>query len=174
MKFFFTILYKRQASSQVKSIGGVLLKNILKRNFEVNRGIINLKTRLYLIAAIVLLAGLSGAVLIYLTAGDYSDNVGYEVVGGNVYPVNPEDSKIYIHDLELYGGKANVVTEEFMRWFDGLWHGKTFAFTVAVIVILISLGFILAAKRLSSSLESGISSGLESDIRGENDRTGTG
>ena len=166
MKFFFTILYKRQASSQVKSIGGVLLKNILKRNFEVNRGIINLKTRLYLIAAIVLLAGLSGAVLIYLTAGDYSDNVGYEVVGGNAYPVNPEDSKIYIHDLELYGGKANVVTEEFMRWFDGLWHGKTFAFTVAVIVILISLGFILAAKRLSSS--------LESDIRGENDRTGTG
>jgi len=103
----------------------------------------NLQTRLYLVSAIILVVGLGSAILIYLTAKSDS----YSVLGY-------EDSKTYIHDLELYGGKANVLANEFMRWFGGLWHGKSLAFTVACITIFISLGLSFVANHLLSDLKS--------------------
>ena len=109
----------------------------------------NLKTRLYLIAVFVLVAGLGSAAAIYATTSDYCDNAGYELINGQVYPISPEDSKMYMHDMELYGGKANVAADEFIRWFNGLWHGKTLAFTVAFIAALTSLGFVLYAKKIA-------------------------
>jgi hypothetical protein len=127
--------------------------------------ITNLQTRLYLITAIIVMVGLGSAILIYLTAENDSGSVlGYEAVGGNVYPMAPEDSKIYRHDLELYGGKANVLADEFMRWFVGLWHGKNLALTVACITIFISFGFFFVARHLRSD--------LQSDARGENNGIG--
>ncbi len=130
------------------------------------RKITNLKTRLDLITAIILLIGLGSAILIYLTAKNDSDSVlGYETEGGYVYPVMPEDSKKYMHDLELYGGKANVLTNEFMNWFAGLWHGKSLAFTVAFFTILIALGFFFVANHLRPD--------SKSDTPDENNRVGT-
>jgi len=100
-----------------------------------------LKIRLYVISAIILLVGLSSAVVIYLTAMDDSDNVlGYEVVDGVVYPITPQNSKMYVHDLELYGGKAAVLADEFKRWFIDLWHGKSLAFTIAFISTILCIG----------------------------------
>ena len=64
--------------------------------------------------------------------------MGYEMVGGVAYPVMPENSKIYLHDLATYGGKAAVLANEFRYWLVGLWHGKALAFTIAFITILIS------------------------------------
>jgi hypothetical protein len=64
--------------------------------------------------------------------------------------------------LELYGGKAALVADDFSRWFAGLWHGKSLAFTVAVISIFISLVFFFAANRLPSR--------LKSDAHSENNR----
>lgn len=107
----------------------------------------DLRTRLYLIAALILLTGLGSATLIYLTAGDDPGSVlGYIIIDGHAYPVSPDDSKIYRHGLELYGGKWNVVADQFLRWFTGLWQGRSLAFTVAFIAIGISLGFFLAGK----------------------------
>lgn len=107
----------------------------------------NLQKRLYLISAVVLALGLSSSILIYLTAPDASETVmGYEIIGGQAYLVNPENSKKYIHDLKLMGGNSAVFADEFGRWFIGLWHGKTLAFTVACITILISLGFFFFAR----------------------------
>ncbi len=118
---------------------------------------LNRKSRLYLVTALILLFGLSGSVLIYLTAGnDRSDVLGYESDSGYVYPVMPEDSKMYRHDLELYGGKVNVFADELRRWFDGLWHGKSLALTVACFSVFISLGFFAAARRLPTGLKSDI------------------
>lgn len=128
--------------------------------------ITNLQTRLYLITALILLVGLGSAILIYLTAENDSDSVlGYKVVGGYAYPITPEDSKMYKHDLELYGGKANVLANEFMHWFVGLWHGKSLAFTVACGTIFISFGVFFVAKHLPSD--------LKSDTGDENNRGGT-
>jgi hypothetical protein len=126
----------------------------------------NRQTRLYLITASILLVGLGSAILIYLTAENDSDSVvGYETVGGYTYPVVPEDSKRYIHDLELYGGKANVLANDFMRWFVGLWHGRSLAFTIACITMFISFGFFYIATHLPSD--------LKSDARDETNRGGT-
>jgi hypothetical protein len=114
----------------------------------------NLQTRLYLISAIILLVGLGSAILIYLAAENEPDNV-----------LDYENSKMYRHDLEVFGGKANVLMSDFRSWFVGLWHGKSLAFTVAGIAIFISFWFFFVAYHLNPD--------LKSDARGENNRRGT-
>jgi hypothetical protein len=107
----------------------------------------NLQTRLYLISAIILLVGLSSSMWMYLTAENDSENVlGYEIAGDNAYLITPENSKKFVHDLELYGGKANVLANDFMSWVVGLWHGKSLALTVGCITSSISLGFFFVAR----------------------------
>jgi hypothetical protein len=101
-------------------------------------------TRLYLIAAAILLLGVGSAVLIYVSAGDAADGVaGYR----------PEDSKMYRHDLELYGGKANVLADDLMRWFAGLWQGRTLAFTVAFVTMFVFCGLIRIAANVQADAE---------------------
>jgi hypothetical protein len=126
----------------------------------------DLHTWLNLISAIILVVGLGSAILIYQKAQNYSGDVlGYEEEGGSVYPIMPEDSKKYLRGLELYGGKANVLMDEFRRGFVGLWHGKSLAFTVAFISVFVSFGVFYAANHLPSS--------LKSDVPSENNRDGT-
>ncbi len=75
----------------------------------------------------ILVLGLAAAVVIYLTAQPPPENpLGYD----------PLDTKKYLHDLEVYGGKANVIAAQFRDWFDSLWHGKRLAYTVAVITVI--------------------------------------
>ena len=121
----------------------------------------DLNTCLNLINVIILLVGLGSAILIYRTAEDTPYGVlGYEEGGGTVYPIMPEDSKQYLRGLELYGGKANVLMDQLRRGFIGLWHGKSLAFTVACITVLISFGVFYAANYLlPSRLESDDPSG---------------
>ena len=119
------------------------------------------QTRLKLISVIILLVGLGSATWIYQGAENTPYGaLGYLNEGGILFPVMPEDSKQYLRSMELYGGKANVLADQFRRWFVGLWHGKSLAFTVACIAILISFGFFFTAKQLPSR--------LKSDVRGEN------
>lgn len=87
-------------------------------------------------SAAILIGGLAAAVVIFANAAPPPD-----------YPLgsDPEDSKAYLRQLELYGGKANVLGVELRQWFDGLWHGRSLAFTVAVLAALVAAGFRLAA-----------------------------
>jgi ABC-type multidrug transport system permease subunit len=124
------------------------------------------QTCLNLISVMILLVGLGSAVLIYRTAENDSNSVlGYEIIGGQAYPIMPEDSKMYLHDLQLYSGKAGVLADEFRRWFVGLWYGKSLAFTVAYITLFISFVVFYAANHLPSR--------LKSDVHSENSRDGT-
>jgi hypothetical protein len=124
-----------------------------------------LHTCLNLISTIILLVGLGSALLIYQRAEDDSYGaLGYEEGGGAVYPIMPEDSKKYLRDLELYGGKANVIMDELRRAFMGLWHGKSLAFTVACISIFMSFGVFYVANHLPSR--------LKADVHSENNRDG--
>jgi hypothetical protein len=87
------------------------------------------QTRFRLILATILVLGLGSAILIYLFAEAAPANpLGYE----------PAESKMYVHDMLLYGGKANLLGSEFADWFGGLWHGKRLAFTVACITLLVA------------------------------------
>jgi hypothetical protein len=109
----------------------------------------NLRTYLYLTSAAILLAGVVSAVLVYRAALDEpNDEAGYEVVGGFIYPGADENSKKYIHDLQLYGGQASVLADRFMRWFSGLWQGRSLAYTIACIAVFLSfLTFVAARNR---------------------------
>lgn len=81
----------------------------------------------------VLAGGFLAAVVIYVAAGPEPENSpGYD----------PMQNKMFLHDLELYGGKANVLAAEFRDWFAGLWQGRNLAFTVAALTIL----FVLALR----------------------------
>jgi hypothetical protein len=117
--------------------------------------IANRQVRLYLISTTLLLAGLGSAIVIFFTAGTDTDSAsGYHVVGGYIYPGMHEQNKKYIHDLELYGGKAAVYADEFNQWFFGLWHGKSLAYTIAVLTLIMSLAVYLLAKYSSGAPDS--------------------
>ena len=126
----------------------------------------NLHACFNLISVIILLVGLGSAIYIYQTDEDYSSGVlGYEIIGGSSYPIMAQNSKMYRHDLELYGGKAAVLEDEFSRWIVGLWHGKTLAYTITFITLVTSFGFFFAANHLPSR--------LKSDVSNINTRNGT-
>lgn len=92
----------------------------------------------------LLALGLGSAAAIYLLAAQPGSNpLGYE----------PEDTKKYLRDLELYGGKVNVLATEFTKWWDGLWHGRNLASTVAWLTILLALAFWFTATRRARHLE---------------------
>jgi hypothetical protein len=80
----------------------------------------------------ILLVGLTASLAIYLTARPPAPNpLGYE----------PEDSKQYLRNMEVYGGKSNLIASEVREGFASLWHGKRLAYTVAVITLLAAWGF---------------------------------
>ena len=101
---------------------------------------------LNIISTVILLVGLSTAIFIYWAAdNEPSGTLGYQIIGGTVYRIMPENSKIYRHDLEVFGGKAAVLADDLRRWFIGLWQGKSLAYTIALLTFLVSLtGFAIA------------------------------
>ncbi len=132
-----------------------------------NWKILKQRTCLNLISAIILVVGLGSATLIYQRAGNNPYGaLGYEVVDGTIYPIMPENSKLYRHNLEVYGGKLNVIMDDFRRWFVGLWHGKSLALIIACTTIIISFGFFYGANYLTLP--------LKSDVYNENNPDGTG
>ncbi len=86
------------------------------------------------IAAAILVVGLTSAVWIYVAAGPASDD-----------PLGREDSKQYLRNMELYGGQANVLAAQLMAWFQGLWHGRSLAYTVGGLTLLTAGAVALAA-----------------------------
>jgi hypothetical protein len=131
------------------------VKNPLDKKIPLKRFLqrcVNKRTRLNLFAFIILLIGLGSAIFIYLTFEDPPDSVFLEY----------EQSKMYRHEMEAVGGKLNILTNDFMRWIDGLLHGKPLGFTVGFISLFISLGVFYIAHHVPSD--------SRSDDREENNR----
>src|SRR5260370_42293088 len=104
-------------------------------------GLLTPEARIRLGTRAILVIGFAAAVVIYLTAQPPPENpLGYD----------PLDTKKYLHDLEVYGGKANVFAAELREWFDSLWHGKRLAFTVAVISVITAWAFKFFAPPMPS------------------------
>jgi hypothetical protein len=87
------------------------------------------EARVRAVTRAILVVGFVSAVVIYFVAATQPETPGFEF----------ENSKKYLRELEVYGGKANVLATEFRHWFDGLWHGRSLAFTVAVISVVLAL-----------------------------------
>lgn len=108
-----------------------------------------LKQRLRYAALIVLLAGLCGALLIFLVAVDVpDDSLGYVIVDGRVYPLATGDSKKHRREVERFGGKAALAFDDFGRWFGEQWRGNKLARTLAWISTLAALGIYLFSNLL--------------------------
>jgi hypothetical protein len=93
------------------------------------------------VGLLVLIAGLFAAALVYLNTvpQDQTDPASYAFEGGKVIPM-PRDSKRSALEMERMGGKANILAAEITEWFQGLWRGRTLAYTLA----LLSTGSCLA------------------------------
>ncbi len=118
----------------------------------------NLRTWLRLLSFAILVVGVVSAGLIYWSAVNAPADSDYEIQGGFMYPGGGYDKK-YVHDLQLYGGSAAVLSDQFMRWFNGLWHGTQLAYTVAIITIALSFVLFVIANNVSNCTESNISLG---------------
>jgi hypothetical protein len=90
------------------------------------------ETRRRRILIAILVAGLGAAVVIWIRANAPSANpLGYD----------PEDTKSYLRQMEVYGGTANLLASEFRIWFASLWRGESLAYTVAVLTLLVAGGY---------------------------------
>ncbi len=100
---------------------------------------VRLHARRRLIATAILVAGFGSALLIYVTATIAPANpLGYE----------PEDSRRYLREMEVYGGSANVLAAEIRKWIESLFHGKRLALTVVFLTLLVLLFFLVASTPL--------------------------
>jgi hypothetical protein len=84
-----------------------------------------------LIAVAILVLGLGGALWIYVAA---------VLAPGDISGEDPTDSKQYQRQMELYGGKANVLAADLMRWLGSLWHGRRLALTMACATVAVAGG----------------------------------
>lgn len=91
------------------------------------------------IAIAILVVGFGSALLIFVTA---SPNPA------NPFGNEPEDSKQYLREMEVYGGKANVLASELRQWFESLWHGKRLAITVGFLTLVLLLFYLVASTPL--------------------------
>lgn len=80
----------------------------------------------------LLLLGFASALAIYLLA---DPTLTDPLLG------DPRANKKYLHELQVIGGKANMLSAEFQNWFAGLWHGRSLAGTVAVLTAGVTLAF---------------------------------
>ncbi len=79
---------------------------------------------------VIFCAGIFISGVIYGTAGPPAENpFGY----------NPMSTKIFLRELELFGGKSNILAAEIREWFVGLWQGRNLSFTIACITIILSI-----------------------------------
>jgi hypothetical protein len=101
-----------------------LKSNQIHRSLRFNPGLFRL------ISYVIFSVGILISAVIYVTALPPMENpFGY----------NPLNTKVYLRELELYGGKGNIMAAEFMEWFVGLWQGKNLSYTIACITIIISI-----------------------------------
>ena len=109
----------------------------------------SLKTRLCIASVAILAAGFLLAAVVYVTVPIPEDEGdSYIIANGVAYPVDPAQSKTYVHELRQFGGKAAVLIVEINRWFAGLWRGRALARTIAWISLAVSFALFLFARSL--------------------------
>lgn len=113
-----------------------------------------LSPRRRIVAAVLLLSGLGVALAIFLTAAPPPANpLGSE----------PEDSKQYLREMELYGGKANLLASEFRHWVESLFRGRRLAATVAFLTLVVVLFYLVASTPLPPRAGPGPPAGPDPD-----------
>jgi hypothetical protein len=97
-----------------------------------------LQARLRVIGLCILAAGLLAATFV----------AGMTASGDDV---SGADTKRYEYQMEVLGGKANLLATEIREWLGSLWHGRRLAYTIACLSVGSSLGCFFVAHRLNHS-----------------------
>ena len=105
------------------------------------------RSALFLLVAAILVTGLAGGAAIYVL-GEEPEAQAYVIVGDTAYPVDPTSSKTYVRNLERYGGKMAVLSDEVSHWLAERFQGKQLGITVAVGSVVAALVLFLAARRI--------------------------
>jgi hypothetical protein len=95
---------------------------------------------LYLTGVVVLVAGLSAAAVVYLSA---SNDSGNDLIAGF------EDYKATAFKYDRLGGRVFVVMVEIVHWLGSLWHGKQLSETLVFLSIGIALVCFVVAHWLA-------------------------
>ena len=114
--------------------------------------------RLFICSVLVAVVGLSSALVIFLTArDDNGPDEGFQtvVVDGKTFRIPLASTKMYQRDLQRFGGNSAVLADDLTRWFSGLWHGRTLAFTLIWITAFVSAGLFVLARQIPSDLTGG-------------------
>jgi len=99
---------------------------------------------LRLLSYAIFTIGILSAVFTYVTASPPPQHpLGYD----------PFASKKYLRDLELYGGKINILAVEFRQWLDRLWRGQNLSYTIAFITVILSYIFWFIGSHSVSNLD---------------------
>lgn len=105
-----------------------------------------LHVRVYRGGVAILGVGLVAATLIYFVAPeDPSADAARQIASGRAYEYN----------IERIGGTAAVYTARFNHWLGSLWHGKSLAYTVAVLAVAVALLCFLLARMIAVRSPSG-------------------
>lgn len=112
------------------------------------------RTRYFLWGGLVLVAGLSLAGWIYLAAVRQAA-ADLAQADTSILMLNPEHSKKFLHDLQVYGGKANVLMFKFKLWLEEVFQGKSLAAIIATLSLLVSGGLFYAGSQASDIPPSG-------------------
>jgi hypothetical protein len=92
----------------------------------------------------ILILGIGVAIVLYMTAAPPPPSpLGYD----------PLTSKKYVRELELYGGKLNLLAVEFRQWLASLWRGTALAYTIAVLTLILASLLWFIASRMTSPRE---------------------
>lgn len=102
--------------------------------------------RVYLVGAFILISGLAGSALIYVTAVTAPAEKATDLAPVAVH------TKQYELQLESIGGRAAFLAVELTRWLEGLWHGRLLAYMVAILCTTIAIVCFLVAHGLSADL----------------------
>jgi hypothetical protein len=105
---------------------------------------------LHLAALAILALGLGAATSIYLLTEDADDSSDNQtlIINGVTYSVPANATKLYVRDLQRFGGKAALVFDDLNRWFSGLWRGKALAGTILWISVFAALAVLFIARYL--------------------------
>jgi hypothetical protein len=84
------------------------------------------------VVAAILALGWSAAAAIYATAPSAEEDP---------WIAEMESSREYERQVEVLGGKGALLANDLTRWFAGLWHGQSLAYTIAFLAIVAALAF---------------------------------
>ena len=99
------------------------------------------------VGVIVLLVGISSAALVY-RLGQKSSPTSPTNGGWQDSTLSLTDSKTSTRNIELYGGKVEVLMVKLQDW---LHHPKSMAILIAIISALIAAGCFLVGRYLSAA-----------------------